>query len=289
MFVGYAPDSPAWLVYNPRTRNVIRTASATFDESWRDSTRLAWRAEDSLTLGEDTVGVTDTVTTGETSDSSNPRISASGEDTTDESTPVSSAGETAADSAPRVTRASAREAEIVSFHDAIADIADTADSPTRNEAVQDLLSRISQNHNADEFSELIAEAQRQGASLDPGEPTAALIARVIPEPRSYYSATSSSNPHCKEWKAAADKEFNAQLTKGTWYLVRLPSGCRAIGCMWVFKVKRDGNGEIIKFKARICARGDHQIYEVDYSETILSISTLRVDQKGECKISSCSL
>ena len=144
--------------------------------------------------------------------------------------------------------------------------------------MQDLLTRISDYHDTDEFSELIAEAQRQGASLDPGEPTAA-IALVIAEPRSYYSATKSSNPYCKEWKAAADKEFNAQIINDTWYLVPLPPGCRAIGCMWVFKVKRDGHGEIIKFKARICARGDHQIYEVDYSETFaptVRYTTLRI-------------
>jgi hypothetical protein len=33
IFVGYAPDSPVWLVYNPRTRRVERSRSAVFDES----------------------------------------------------------------------------------------------------------------------------------------------------------------------------------------------------------------------------------------------------------------
>ena len=67
-------------------------------------------------MGEDTVGVTDTVTTGETSESSNPRVSTSGErSVTVESAPISVLGEpvtTAVDSTPRVTRASTREAEI---------------------------------------------------------------------------------------------------------------------------------------------------------------------------------
>jgi hypothetical protein len=40
-----------------------------------------------------------------------------------------------------------------------------------------------------------------------------------------------------------------------------------IGCVWVFKVKRDSNREMLKFKARVCARGDRQTREIDYNET----------------------
>ncbi len=35
IFVGYAFDSPAWLVYNPITKKVIRSRSVVFDEAWR--------------------------------------------------------------------------------------------------------------------------------------------------------------------------------------------------------------------------------------------------------------
>jgi hypothetical protein len=37
IFVGYAFDSPAWLVYNPATRHVIRSRNVVFDETWRDT------------------------------------------------------------------------------------------------------------------------------------------------------------------------------------------------------------------------------------------------------------
>ena len=37
VFVGYAPDSPAWLVYNPVTRNVIRNRNVVFNERWLDT------------------------------------------------------------------------------------------------------------------------------------------------------------------------------------------------------------------------------------------------------------
>ena len=34
IFVGYAVDSPAWLVYNPTTNRAIRSRNVTFNESW---------------------------------------------------------------------------------------------------------------------------------------------------------------------------------------------------------------------------------------------------------------
>ncbi|CAA6675822.1 unnamed protein product [Spirodela intermedia] len=35
----------------------------------------------------------------------------------------------------------------------------------------------------------------------------------------------------------------------TWSLVDLPHGRRAIGLKWVYKVKRDENGAVVKYKA----------------------------------------
>jgi len=51
-----------------------------------------------------------------------------------------------------------------------------------------------------------------------------------------------------------------------------------IGCLSIFKIKRDSRGRILKFKARVCARGDQHTYEIDYNETFaptLRYTTLR--------------
>ena len=47
----------------------------------------------------------------------------------------------------------------------------------------------------------------------------------------------------------------------------MPLDKRVIGSLRIFKIKRDSNGRVLKFKARVCARGDQQTYEVDYNET----------------------
>lgn len=41
----------------------------------------------------------------------------------------------------------------------------------------------------------------------------------------------------------------------TWHLEDLPTGHRAIGLNWVYKLKKNSAGEIIKHKARLMAKG----------------------------------
>ena len=41
----------------------------------------------------------------------------------------------------------------------------------------------------------------------------------------------------------------------TWRLATLPLGHRAIGLKWVYKVKKDAQGTILKHKARLVAKG----------------------------------
>jgi hypothetical protein len=50
--------------------------------------------------------------------------------------------------------------------------------------------------------------------------------------------------------------------------------------MWVFKLKRDANGQIARYKARLVARGFTQQHGVDYRE--IFATTLRVILFGRC-------
>jgi hypothetical protein len=51
------------------------------------------------------------------------------------------------------------------------------------------------------------------------------------------------------------EELSSIEQNDTWTLVNLPRGHRAIGLKWVFKIKRDELGAIIKQKARLVAKG----------------------------------
>ena len=76
-----------------------------------------------------------------------------------------------------------------------------------------------------------------------------------------------------------DTEYESLMAKGTWHLVPLPTGRRAIGSKWVFKQKKDSNGEVMRFKARLVAQGFEQRYGEDFDEVHAPVAlqqTLRV-------------
>ena len=77
-----------------------------------------------------------------------------------------------------------------------------------------------------------------------------------------------------EWIKAAQIEINALIENGTWELVELPAGRRAIGSRWVFLIKRQANGEIKCYKAQLVARGDNQRPGVDYDQVFAPTARL---------------
>lgn len=97
----------------------------------------------------------------------------------------------------------------------------------------------------------------------------AFIAGDILEPTSLEEATNSEHAH--QWKAATNKEYQSLVDNNTWSLVELPKGENAIGCKWVFKVKRNSDGKVDRFKARLVAKGYAQRYGVDYDETFAPV------------------
>lgn len=50
-----------------------------------------------------------------------------------------------------------------------------------------------------------------------------------------------------------------------WGIVELPKG-EAIGSKWVYKIKKNQNGDLKRYKARLVAQGYSQKYGIDYDE-----------------------
>lgn len=68
-----------------------------------------------------------------------------------------------------------------------------------------------------------------------------LMLLKVEEPTSYYEAT-----EMKEWQDAMKLEFETIEKNGTWTLKELPPGYKSIGLKWVFKLKKDPEGNVVK-------------------------------------------
>lgn len=74
-----------------------------------------------------------------------------------------------------------------------------------------------------------------------------------------------------------DKIFSIEKNN-TWDLVELLAGVKPIGLKWVFKIKRNTDGTISKYKACLVAKGYVQRHGVDYDEVfspVARIETIR--------------
>ena len=93
---------------------------------------------------------------------------------------------------------------------------------------------------------------------------------TIAEPATLEEALGGDQAH--EWKSAMDDELASLLANNTWTLEKPPPGVRPIPVKWVFKVKRDANGNIERYKARLVAKGYRQREGIDYEEVFAPVS-----------------
>ncbi|CAI7874571.1 unnamed protein product [Closterium sp. NIES-53] len=84
------------------------------------------------------------------------------------------------------------------------------------------------------------------------------------EPATLKEALESSD--AEEWKKAMESELKSIEKNGTWELVELPEGRKAITSKWLFKIKSDADGKIERYKSRLVAKGFQQKEKVDYKE-----------------------
>ena len=76
-----------------------------------------------------------------------------------------------------------------------------------------------------------------------------------------------SCPQAVQWREAMKEEVENLCSQGTWEIVLRPKMLNVVGSKWVFALKRDDRGNIVKYKARLVAQGFRQIYGLYYLET----------------------
>jgi hypothetical protein len=89
------------------------------------------------------------------------------------------------------------------------------------------------------------------------------------EPRSFVEVERHAT-----WRAAMQSEMDAVEKNRTWELADLPRGHNTITLKWVFKLKRDKAGAIVKHKARLVARSFVQQEGIDFDDTYASVARM---------------
>jgi hypothetical protein len=64
------------------------------------------------------------------------------------------------------------------------------------------------------------------------------------------------------------------LENQTWDLVPLPPGRKLVRCKWVYRTKREENGQVRRYKTRLVAKGFQQIHGIDYDEIFYHVANM---------------
>ena len=70
------------------------------------------------------------------------------------------------------------------------------------------------------------------------------------------------------------EEMKAIEENETWELIDPPLGCRPIGLKWVYKVKRDERGAIVKHKTCLVTRGFVHRKGIDFEEVFAPVACM---------------
>ena len=71
-----------------------------------------------------------------------------------------------------------------------------------------------------------------------------------------------------------EEEINIFEKNDTWELSTLPKDHEAIGVKWVYKEKKNANGDVVRNKSRLVAKGYKQKYGVDYEEVFAPVARM---------------
>ena len=82
-----------------------------------------------------------------------------------------------------------------------------------------------------------------------------------------------NSPQSEPWIDAMRDELSSMSQNEVWELVELSKGCEPIECKWVNKIRRDSNGQVERYKARLVTKGYSQREGINFKETFSHVST----------------
>jgi hypothetical protein len=148
------------------------------------------------------------------------------------------------------------------------DLDDTQPTQPVPEAIED----DTDDYFAPLYPERVKQKKKVGFDLKQNQSYTAIESKGPKIPKSFHDVMNSLES--QEWLDAMTTEYNALMENKTWTLEELPPYANCIKGKWLWDLKRDGSGNITKYKARWVAKGYSQIEGLDYEETFAPASHL---------------
>lgn len=117
----------------------------------------------------------------------------------------------------------------------------------------------------------VRSASESSEDFEDAEDPVACVALV--EELSYKEAMAGCE--ASEWKKAMDEEYNSLLQNETWTVIVNDGKQKLIDNRWVYKKKTNAEGQVVRYKARLVARGFGQVHGVDFFETYSPVMKLK--------------
>ena len=116
---------------------------------------------------------------------------------------------------------------------------------------------------------IIGEAEVPGVAVRLLDDDPELLLISAEEPMTFAVAERDPN-----WRRAMLEELRSIEDNHTWELLDPPAGRRPIGLKWVYKVKKDERGVIVKHMAWLVARGFVQHEGIDFEEVFAPVARM---------------
>lgn len=140
------------------------------------------------------------------------------------------------------------------------------DHPHTSNNIDELSNSVSSNFCMDKYVKLTKSQTNIESSLDDHQiDELALLININSEPNTYKEAMTSHNS--QEWQKAMQYEINELQSQNTWTLSPLPQDRTPLQGRWIYKLKTDLDGNIVKYKARWVVKGYNQKEGIDYMDT----------------------
>jgi len=111
-------------------------------------------------------------------------------------------------------------------------------------------------------------------TTDPEEDAHALVATAVESDEDLTFEVAMKRNDKNRWVAAMKDELRSLDENKVWSLVDRPAGKNIVSNKWVLRVKRNPDGSVERYKARLVARGFSQRQGVDYTETYAPVASL---------------